>query len=238
MVTLGIFIFAGHLAVVRWSMREPSSPPGLSAVAPAGRWVEGGISELGIAAIHPQIFGLDRDSGFSLAAGQLLPRTEYESQERKLAMPPGLAATVSKLGQSARVPLFKRGIQEPAVALLDQPSAARTPSLSIPMIEAYEGLHSRGWKQIPVLTPWAGAEVPGPVLLQVAINSGGYIVLASVRESSGLPDADQLALAAVRKGRFQPEATLATSPATSVDNLVWGWLRVRWSISSPLPLTR
>lgn len=238
MLVLGVFLFLGHLAVLRWWVREPALPLELTAVVPSGRWVESGLSGLGIAAIHPRIFGLDGDSGFSAAARRILPLTEYESLERKVSVPPGLSATAPRLGQTPPGPVFKRGIPEPAVALLDVGKVPVTPSPSRSVVELGGGLSSRVWKKPPIFAPWAGTEVPGPVLLQVAVTPSGYIMLASVGESSGFPDADRLAVAAVRKARFQPEADSAKDPPRSEERLVWGSIQVRWSIGTPPPVAR
>lgn len=239
MLVLGIFLFLCHLAVLRWWVRESASPPELTAVVPSGRWVESGLSGLGISAIHPRIFGLDGDSGFSAAARQILPHTVPESSERKVSVPPGLSATAQRLGQVPPGPVFiKRGIPEPAVALLDVVKVPVTPSPSGTVVERGGGLSSRVWKKPPIFAPWAGTEVPRPVLLRVAVTPSGYIMLASVGESSGFPDADRLAVAAVRKARFQPEVDAVKNLPGSEQRLVWGSIQVRWSIGTPLSVVR
>lgn len=238
MLILGILLFLGHLAVLRWWVREPALPPELTALVPFGRWVGGSLSGSGIAAIHPQIFALDGDFGFSAAARRILPRTEYESPERRVTVPLGLSATALRLGEAPTHPHFRRGISEPAVALLDEPKVPLTPSPPRSVVEYSGEFSSRGWKQPPIFAPWVGTEVPGPALLKVAVTSAGYIVLASVRESSGFPEADQLAVAAVRKARFQPETDAAKDSPGSEERLLWGSIQVRWAIGTPPPAKR
>ncbi len=233
-LTVGVFLFLGHLAVMRWWVKDPPIPPALIAVVPLGHWVDGGLSGMAIRSIHPGIFGLDGEWGFSAAARQILPRTEYESPERKVSAPPSLSATTAGLGQPPTSPRVRREIPELAVALLDQRMVPRTPVPSQAVIELNRELSARAWQRPPILAPWVRTEVPGPVLLQVAISPAGYIVLACVQESSGIPDADREAVVEMRKARFQPEMETYQDLAGSADRLYWGAIRVRWSIE-PLP---
>ncbi len=237
-LTLGVLLFLGHLAIMRWWVKAPPIPPALGAVMPVGRWVDGGLSGLAIRSIHPRIVGLDGDWGFSAAARQILPRTAYESPERKVSAPPSLSATTAGLGQTSTGPLVRREIPEPAVALLDEPSVPRTPIPSQSVIELSGEFSSRAWQRPPIVAPWIRREVPGPVLLQVAISPAGYIVLVSVQESSGFPDADREAVLGVRKARLQPEMEADKDLSGSADRLRWGSIRVRWSIGPLPPATR
>lgn len=216
------------LGLTRWPVLPVPPVPPTAHV----RWVSVPVSGLAEAALllpEPLLFVREDGRGFSGAAARSLPRNDYEVAEFK-ATPRWLEA-----GQTARpagetlvrvlpelkppVPpepvLLAGGVASP---LLDPASQVtlRGPLARRPLVE-------------PLLPPvWKSTEVLPASVVEVGVTGAGDVLMARLVSTSGLPAADEAALALARQARFLPVAADRRDPGLSAGEMMWGEIAFAW----------
>ena len=170
--------------------------------------------------------------GFSGPTWRRLPRLEGGSRywadpPQWLTQDPNRLAAAKSLSTSQPVP-------SPLAAVpLPEPfaGAAATPKPSTPLPSAarVEGeLARRKRIDAPELPSWTHHDVLAPTTVELMVDRDGGVLAATLLTRSGLPAADEHALALARAARFEPVASEPGAPL-----LTWGQLVFQWQVLPP-----
>jgi len=201
------------------------------------------VSSEWLALNDPTLFALPHRQGFSAGAWMTIPSVgdhpfEWVEEPDWLRL---AAAGLGVMGSGLQETNLSPGIRIPPMPAPDLPVPELLPAT--PLAE-----HSRLRFEGPLadrrlLTPF---QLPDPAFsdiltnskVQMVVNAQGRPVSATLLSPSGLPAADESALAFARTARFEPLAGAETDRVPSdstITRLTWGILVIDWRTLPPPP---
>ncbi|MCL5096620.1 MAG: energy transducer TonB [Candidatus Omnitrophica bacterium] len=189
----------------------------------------------------PTLFALPSQHGFSGDAWLNLPAIKHHLKDwtetnHWLAPNANLWGTTFRQFVQAQAPAWFLAADKPEPRLVEL-FVTNEPAPDRSSCQATGELKNRPLRtdfQLPILT---NDEYPRASIVQVAVDRSGNTVSAQLWMSSGLPAADQYALATAKKARYQPlPGEDNPAPEANPFPLTWGNLVFHWCVTNA-PLT-
>lgn len=187
--------------------------------------------------MEPTLFALPALEGFSGRAWMRAAPVRYEPEPwtepmRWLEVEPerlgvGFGALVAA---SARAPLLVADKPLPRLIGAELPLAG-VPVRTQSMVRLSGGLAQRRLAEPLVMPSWPHPDILSNTVVQAVVDAAGWVISATVVQSSGSPQADQFALRQTLHARFEP--AVAEAGAEGPRALTQGRLTFLWHTVPP-----